>query len=126
MEKPQKDFLGISAKEPYTPSFEPPGVVYEDLSHRKRLMRVDELYKFSDGTLNKFRDTLHHRLCNFRLGYNDDMPRRKWPATDQKLSCIMVDLIDKQMLEWRILGNLERLFGARELEIYYRLIQRTV
>ncbi|GJT71769.1 copia protein [Tanacetum coccineum] len=31
--KPQKDFLGISAKELYTPSFEPPGVVYEDLSH---------------------------------------------------------------------------------------------
>ncbi|GJV79555.1 hypothetical protein Tco_1515425 [Tanacetum coccineum] len=26
--KPQKDFLGISAKEPYTPSFDPKGVVY--------------------------------------------------------------------------------------------------
>ncbi|GKB87775.1 hypothetical protein Tco_0960047 [Tanacetum coccineum] len=63
--KPQKDFPRISAKELYTPSFEPPGVVYEDLSHRKRLMRADELYKFSDGTLKKVRDTLHHRLLNF-------------------------------------------------------------
>ncbi|GJX81042.1 hypothetical protein Tco_0329191 [Tanacetum coccineum] len=63
--KPQKDFLRISAKEPYTPSFEPPRVVYEDLSHRKRLMRADELYKFSDGTLKKVHDTLHHRLHNF-------------------------------------------------------------
>ncbi|GJZ15856.1 hypothetical protein Tco_0551533 [Tanacetum coccineum] len=63
--KPQKDFLGISAKELCTPSFEPPGVFYKDLSHRKRLMRADELYKFSDGMLKKVRDTLHHRLLNF-------------------------------------------------------------
>ncbi|GJX95348.1 hypothetical protein Tco_0351146 [Tanacetum coccineum] len=78
----KKDFPIISAKELYTPSFEPPGVVYEDLSYRKRLMRADELYKFSDGTLKKVRDTLHHRLHNFRLGYNKDMPRRKWKTTD--------------------------------------------
>ncbi|GJT08791.1 hypothetical protein Tco_0843253 [Tanacetum coccineum] len=49
--KPQKDFPTISTKEPYTPSFDPPGVVYEDLSNQKRLMRADELYKFSNGTL---------------------------------------------------------------------------
>ncbi|GKA94318.1 hypothetical protein Tco_0816356 [Tanacetum coccineum] len=49
--KPQKDYPTISAKEPYTSSFDPPGVVYDDLSNRKRLMRVDELYKFLDGTL---------------------------------------------------------------------------
>ncbi|GJX80071.1 hypothetical protein Tco_0328220 [Tanacetum coccineum] len=124
--KPQKDFPRISAKEPYTPSFEPLGVFYEDLSHQKRLMRADELYKFLDGTLKKVRDTLHHRLRNFRLGYNDDMPRRKWSAMDQKRSGIMVDLIDKHMLERRILRNLERLVSARELEMDYRLMQRTV
>ncbi|GKD38400.1 hypothetical protein Tco_1258607, partial [Tanacetum coccineum] len=49
--KPQKDFPTISTKEPYTPYFDPPGVVYEDLSNQKRLMRADELYKFSNGTL---------------------------------------------------------------------------
>ncbi|GJX07170.1 hypothetical protein Tco_0195102 [Tanacetum coccineum] len=49
----------------YTPSFDPPGVSYEDLSYLKRLMRADELYKFSDGTLKKVHDTLHHRLLNF-------------------------------------------------------------
>ncbi|GKB51166.1 hypothetical protein Tco_0901919 [Tanacetum coccineum] len=51
--------------EPYIPSFEPLRVVYEDLSSRKRLMRADELYKLSEGTLKKVRDTLHHRLLNF-------------------------------------------------------------
>ncbi|GKE82412.1 hypothetical protein Tco_1552412, partial [Tanacetum coccineum] len=49
--KPQKDFPTISAKELYTPSFDPPGVVYEDLSNRKRLIWAYELYKFSGGTL---------------------------------------------------------------------------
>ncbi|GJU68489.1 hypothetical protein Tco_1254748 [Tanacetum coccineum] len=49
----------------------------------KRLMRADELYKFSDIMLKFVRDTLHHRLLNFRLGYNKDMPRRKWTDTDQ-------------------------------------------
>ncbi|GJU78614.1 hypothetical protein Tco_1275684 [Tanacetum coccineum] len=66
--KPQKDFLGISAKELCTTSFDPPGVIYEDLSHWKRLMRADELYNFLDGTLKKVRDTLHHRLLNFQFG----------------------------------------------------------
>ncbi|GKA12142.1 hypothetical protein Tco_0691688 [Tanacetum coccineum] len=60
------------------------GVVYEDQRNQKRLMRADELYKFSDGTLKLFQDTLHHMLRNFRLGYNKDKPRRKWSATDKK------------------------------------------
>ncbi|GJT82840.1 hypothetical protein Tco_1057182 [Tanacetum coccineum] len=124
--RPQKDFPKISAKEPYTPLFDPQGVVYEDLSYQKRLMRADELYKFSDKTLKSVRDTLHHRILNFQLGYNRDMPRRNWSATDQRRSCIMVDLIDKQLLERRVIRNLERLVGARELEMDYRLMQRTV
>nr|GEU49030.1 hypothetical protein [Tanacetum cinerariifolium] len=74
-------------------------VVYEDLSHQKRLMRADELYKFLNEILKIVRDTLYHRLLNFRFGYNKDMHRRKWPDSDKRRSCIMVDLIDKQMLD---------------------------
>ncbi|GJW44314.1 hypothetical protein Tco_0073113 [Tanacetum coccineum] len=96
-------------------------VVYEDLSNQKRLMRADELYKFSDSTLKSVRDTLHHMLLNFRLGYNKDMPKR-----DQRWSGIMVNLIDKQLLERWIMRILERLVGARELEMDYRLMQQTV
>ncbi|GJZ95763.1 hypothetical protein Tco_0668097 [Tanacetum coccineum] len=88
-------------------------------------MRADELYKFSDGTLKKVRDELHHRILDFRLGYNDKMSRRKWMAIDKKRSELMVELIDKQMHERRIIKNLERLVGARELEMDYKLIMRT-
>ncbi|GKE65672.1 hypothetical protein Tco_1519833 [Tanacetum coccineum] len=79
--KPQKDFPIISAKESYTPSFDLQGVIDKDLSNQKRLMRADELYKFSDGTLKSVRVTLHYRLLNFRLGYNKGMPK-KCLATD--------------------------------------------
>ncbi|GJU41386.1 hypothetical protein Tco_1194343 [Tanacetum coccineum] len=63
--KPQKTFPGIEFKELYTPSFDPPGVIYEDLNKQKRVLRADELYKFSDGTLKTVRDELHHWLINF-------------------------------------------------------------
>ncbi|GJS90227.1 hypothetical protein Tco_0772863 [Tanacetum coccineum] len=54
--KPQKTFLEIEFKEPYTLSYDPPGIVYEDLKKQKRVLRADELYKFLDGTLKSLRD----------------------------------------------------------------------
>nr|GEY49329.1 putative reverse transcriptase domain-containing protein [Tanacetum cinerariifolium] len=35
-------------------------VVYKDLNNHKRVLRADELYKFSDGTLKSVRDEIHH------------------------------------------------------------------
>ncbi|GJU73743.1 hypothetical protein Tco_1265148 [Tanacetum coccineum] len=88
-------------------------------------MRADELYKFLDGTLKTVRDELHPRILNFRLGYNKEMSRRKWMAIDKKRSELMVELIDKRMRERRIIRNLERLVGARELEMDCKLMTRT-
>ncbi|GKD21598.1 hypothetical protein Tco_1223301 [Tanacetum coccineum] len=89
-------------------------------------MRADELYKFSDGALKTVCDELHHRILDFRLGYNEQMSKRKWPAINKRRSELMVELIDKQMRERRIIRNLERLVGARELEMDYKLMTRTV
>ncbi|GKF06757.1 hypothetical protein Tco_0037425, partial [Tanacetum coccineum] len=38
------------------------------------------------------------------------------------MSALMVELIDKQMRERRIIQNLERLVGARELEMDCKLM----
>ncbi|GJZ82465.1 hypothetical protein Tco_0647638 [Tanacetum coccineum] len=65
--KPQKTFPEIEFKKPHTPSYDPPGIVYEDLDKQKRVLRADELYKFSDGTLKSVRDEIHHRVLDFRL-----------------------------------------------------------
>ncbi|GJT87457.1 hypothetical protein Tco_1069174 [Tanacetum coccineum] len=121
----EKTFPGIEFKELHTPSYKPPRVIYEDLKKQKRVMWADELYKFSDGTLKTVRDDLHHRILNFRLGYNKEMSRRKWTDIDKRRSELMVELIDKQMRERPIIRNLERLVGARELEMDYRLMTRT-
>ncbi|GJY73171.1 hypothetical protein Tco_0477602 [Tanacetum coccineum] len=89
-------------------------------------MWADELYKFSDGMLEKVWDGLHHRVLNFHLGYNTKMSRRKWMDIDKKRSELMVELIDKQMCERRIIRNLKRLVGARELDMDYKLMTRTI
>ncbi|GJX42199.1 hypothetical protein Tco_0257189 [Tanacetum coccineum] len=75
--KPQKTFLEIEFKEPYTPSYDPPGIVYEDLNKQKRVLQADELYKFSNGTLKSVPDEIHHRVLEFRLDYNTQMTKRK-------------------------------------------------
>ncbi|GJR10516.1 hypothetical protein Tco_0793168 [Tanacetum coccineum] len=112
--QPQKTFTEIEFKELYTPSHKPPGVIYEDLNKQKRVMRADELYKFSDRTLKTVRDELHHRILDFCLGYNKEMLRRKCTATDKRRSELIVKLIDKQMREkgsfgiwsdWLVLRN---------------------
>ncbi|GKC93881.1 hypothetical protein Tco_1159323 [Tanacetum coccineum] len=63
--KPQKTFPGIEFKELYTPTFDPPGVIYEVLNKQKRVMRANELYKFLDETLKTVLDELHHRILDF-------------------------------------------------------------
>ncbi|GKA46765.1 hypothetical protein Tco_0739648 [Tanacetum coccineum] len=84
-----------------------------------------ELYTLSHKPPGKVRDELHHRIRDFCLEYNKEMPRRKWTAIDKKWSELMVELIDKHMRERRIIQNLERLVGARELEMDYKLMTRT-
>ncbi|GJR37948.1 hypothetical protein Tco_1213632 [Tanacetum coccineum] len=88
-------------------------------------MQADELYKFSDGMLMKVRDEFHHRVLDFDLGYNKEMESRKWMSIEKKRPELMVELIDKQMREGRIIRNLERLVGARELEMDYKLMTHT-
>ncbi|GJY44047.1 hypothetical protein Tco_0432260 [Tanacetum coccineum] len=114
------------ALQPYTPSYDPPGIVYEDLNKQKRVLRADELYKFLDGTLKSVRDEFYRKVLDFRLDYNTKMPKRKWTVVNRKRSSLMLELIDKQLREKEIIGNIERLVGARELEMDYKLMRRTV
>ncbi|GKD18237.1 hypothetical protein Tco_1207395, partial [Tanacetum coccineum] len=75
-----------------------------------------------DGMLKKVQDELHHKVLDFNLGYNKEMSKRKWTGTDKKRSELIVELIDKQMRKRRIIQNRERLVGARELEMDYKLM----
>ncbi|GJV06815.1 hypothetical protein Tco_1344471 [Tanacetum coccineum] len=56
--KPQTTISGIRKRDPYTPYQDPQGFIYVDSNRRNRLMRSDELYKFSDRTLTGLRTSL--------------------------------------------------------------------
>ncbi|GJT99357.1 retrovirus-related pol polyprotein from transposon TNT 1-94 [Tanacetum coccineum] len=111
---------------PYNPLSEPQGVIYEDKLKRKRLIRTDKIYKFSDGTLTSVCNTLDQMLKNFRLGYNKAMKKRKWTTTYQKWTRIMIKDINQQLLHRRIMRSLEKFVGGREYGTDIRLLQRII
>ncbi|GJW55930.1 hypothetical protein Tco_0100015 [Tanacetum coccineum] len=53
----------------------PQGYIYVDNKGRNRLMRSDELYKFSDRTLTGLRTSLDDITKNIRMQY---LPQRRW------------------------------------------------
>ncbi|GJV54465.1 hypothetical protein Tco_1450206 [Tanacetum coccineum] len=112
--KPQRTCPHISVKEPYTPKYDPPGVIYKDKSKKKRAMRVDEIHKFCDGTLQSVLKIFRKRLLNFKFVYNKDMPLREWTVKDKRRTGIMRNKIDDQLFKRRVLRSLEVLVGGRK------------
>nr|GEU60961.1 hypothetical protein [Tanacetum cinerariifolium] len=83
-------------KTAYTSYSDPHGIIYMDQYRRKRLMRTDELHKFSDGTLNDVRSALYDIAAGIRMKY---LPMRKWSNLDKKRARVMVQDIDKQLYQ---------------------------
>ncbi|GKD18761.1 hypothetical protein Tco_1207919 [Tanacetum coccineum] len=66
-------------KEDYTIVPKPRAVVYRDRNDQRKLMRLNELHKFSDGTLTRVMEKLDHIVKDFHLfEYNKGMETRKW------------------------------------------------
>nr|GFB03924.1 hypothetical protein [Tanacetum cinerariifolium] len=57
----------LKRKEAYTAYSNPRGFIYQNKDKQIRLMRIDELYKFSDGTLNEVRTALDDRLKGIQM-----------------------------------------------------------
>nr|GFA03111.1 hypothetical protein [Tanacetum cinerariifolium] len=92
--------------------------------HKKnRLMRIDELHKFSDDTLNDVRTTLNDRLKGIRIKY---LPQTIWRPSDGDKAGAMIQSIDKQVKTKRIMRSLEKFFGGRPYKGDFRLLQRTI
>ncbi|GJS00656.1 hypothetical protein Tco_0317164 [Tanacetum coccineum] len=99
------------------------GVVYKDQNNKNRLMRADELHKFSDGTLNDVRTTLHDIAKGIRMEY---LPKRKWSGLDKRRARVMVQDINKQLYERRLIRNLEKFVSGRKYRNDLRLLERTI
>ncbi|GKA14597.1 hypothetical protein Tco_0694243 [Tanacetum coccineum] len=95
----------------------------ENKDKKNRLMRIDELHKFSDGTLDDVRIALNDRLKGIRMEY---LPQTFWSQRDKANARAMIQAIDKRLKTRRIMRSLERFVGGRPYGGDLRLLQRTI
>nr|GFA26739.1 hypothetical protein [Tanacetum cinerariifolium] len=67
--KPNTYQFDMKRKEAYTAYSNPRGFNYQNKDKKNRLMRIDEVYKFSDGTLNDVHNAIDDRLKGIRMQY---------------------------------------------------------
>nr|GFB71051.1 hypothetical protein [Tanacetum cinerariifolium] len=67
--KPDTYRSDLKRKEAHTAYSNPRGFIYQNKDKKKRLMRIDELHKFSDGTLTDVRTALDDHLKGIQMRY---------------------------------------------------------
>ncbi|GJX70465.1 retrovirus-related pol polyprotein from transposon TNT 1-94 [Tanacetum coccineum] len=121
--KPDTYRSNLRRRDAYTPYSDPRGFIYENKVKKNRLMRIDELHKFSDGTLDDVRTALNDRLKGIRMEY---LPQTFWSQRDKANARAMIQAIDKRLKTRRIMRSLERFVGGRPYGGDLRLLQRTI
>ncbi|GJY78524.1 hypothetical protein Tco_0484325 [Tanacetum coccineum] len=113
----------ISKKTPYTAYHDIQGIIYQDDMNINRLIRTDELHKFSDNTLNHVRTSLNDIATGIQMEY---FPKRKWSKQDKQRAQVMIKAIDKKLKDKRLMRSLEKFVGRRPYRGDLRLLQRTI
>nr|GEX10877.1 hypothetical protein [Tanacetum cinerariifolium] len=90
---------------------------------KNRLMRIDELHKFSDGTLTDVRTALDDHLKGIQMQY---LPQSIWRKSDKERAAALIEAIEKRLKTRRIMRSLERFVGGRLYEGDFRMLQRTI
>ncbi|GJZ97475.1 hypothetical protein Tco_0669928 [Tanacetum coccineum] len=103
----------LKRKEAYLAYSNPRGFIYQNKDKKNRLMRIDKLQKFSDGTLNDVRTALDDYLKGIRMKY---LPQTIWRQSDRDKEGAMIQAIDKQLKTKRIMRSLEKFVGGRPYE----------
>ncbi|GKE12084.1 hypothetical protein Tco_1415635 [Tanacetum coccineum] len=107
----------------YSAYTNPRGFIYQNKGKKNKLMRIDELHKFSDGTLNDVWTALDDILKRIRMMY---LPQTYWKKVDKDRVGAMIRAIDKMHKNRRIMRSLEKFIGGRLYEGDFRLLQRTI
>ncbi|GJU90943.1 hypothetical protein Tco_1303366 [Tanacetum coccineum] len=121
--KPDTTRPDLRKRHPYTPYKDPQGFIYVDDYKRNRLMRSDELYKFSDGTLTRLLSSLEDITKNIDMEY---LPKRRWSTLEKKRAHFMIKDINKLLKERRMMRSLEKFVSGRLYGTDLRLLQRTI
>ncbi|GJV59807.1 hypothetical protein Tco_1465907, partial [Tanacetum coccineum] len=113
----------LKKRHPYTPYKDPQGFIYVDDYKRNRLMRSNELYKFSDGTLTRLLSSLEDITKNIDMTF---LPKRRWSNLEKKRAHFMIKDINKLLKERRMMRSLEKFVRGRLYETDLKLLQRTI
>nr|GFA02049.1 hypothetical protein [Tanacetum cinerariifolium] len=113
----------LKRNEAYTAYSNPRGFIYQNKDMQNRLMRINELDKFSDGTLTDVCTALDDLLKGIQMKY---LPQTIWRKSDKERAALMIQAIDKQLKMIRIMRSLERFVGGRLYEGDFRIRQRTI
>ncbi|GJW41291.1 hypothetical protein Tco_0067136 [Tanacetum coccineum] len=100
----------LKRKLAYTAYSNPRGFIYHNKDKKNRLMRIHELHKFSDGTLNDVRSALHDILKRIRIEY---LPQTVWRNVNRERAGAMIQAINRQLMNRRIMRSLEKFVGGR-------------
>nr|GFA16042.1 reverse transcriptase domain-containing protein [Tanacetum cinerariifolium] len=113
----------LKRREAYTAYSNPRGFIYQNGDKKNRLMRIDKLHKFSDGTLNDVHNALDDRLKGIRMQY---LPTTIWRKGDKDKAAAMIQAFNKMLKTRRIMRSLERFVGGRQYKGDLRMLQRTI
>nr|GEY33987.1 hypothetical protein [Tanacetum cinerariifolium] len=90
------------------------------------MMRFNEIYKFSDGTLQQIVEALDYRVKEFRINrMNPGLNTRFWTKKDVDRYNAFMFVIQRRLRTRRIFRNVESFVGGRVREGDYRLLKRT-
>ncbi|GJX31588.1 hypothetical protein Tco_0241443 [Tanacetum coccineum] len=89
--KPDTYRSDLKRKTSYTTYSNPRGFIYQNQEKKNILMRIDELHKFSDDTLNDVRSALDDTLKRIRIKY---LPQTIWREVDRERAGAMIQAID--------------------------------
>ncbi|GKD29118.1 hypothetical protein Tco_1239896 [Tanacetum coccineum] len=124
--RPGWDATGYEFKHDYTIIKSPRVVVFLVDNNNRKIMRFNEIYKFSDGTLTRILEALDCRVKEFKVKrINPCMNMRFWTQKDVTRSKEFIAAIERRLKTRRIFQNLECFVGGRVRDIDYRLLHRT-
>ncbi|GKE19669.1 hypothetical protein Tco_1427246, partial [Tanacetum coccineum] len=121
--KPDTYRSDLKRRDAYKAYSNPRGFIFQNKDKKNKLIRMDELHKFSDGTLNDVRNALDDRLKGIRM---ENLPQIIWRQSDREQAAAIIQAIDKQLKSKRIMRSLERFVGGRPYRGDLRLLQRTI
>ncbi|GKB66465.1 hypothetical protein Tco_0927877 [Tanacetum coccineum] len=107
-------------KHDYTIIDSPHVVVFPIGNNERKIMRFNEIYKFSDDTLTTIMEALDYRVKEYKVNWlNPGMGTRFWTDKDLARSKEFIHVIERRLKTRRIFRNLECFVGGRVRDIDY-------